>query len=166
MFGQIEARGDFLLRQAVDLAQRHDLTTAIRKRLDGIDQQLEILGTGDLFGNIGSIIQDTCRIDFRQTFRTFDAKMAQPVEGEIAGRDKEEGPGIGHGTGGVRTEEAGVGLLHDIVDVGQTRKAHTEPRFQTLFVRQHFVDKPAGLFGILRWHREGGGEDGRTALKI
>jgi len=62
--GDTELRGDLRMGEAVDPAEGQHVTTARRKGLDSLGEQLEFLIMADGFGHTGPIIKDGQEVDF------------------------------------------------------------------------------------------------------
>ncbi|MCX6933003.1 MAG: hypothetical protein NTZ29_10000 [Verrucomicrobia bacterium] len=84
------------------------------------------------------------------------APPAEEIDGGVAGGGEKKGPGVGHAPAGVGAEGTNIGLLHEIVVVGQSWEAFREISAQGRFMGLNLLGKPLGL--ISRGHGESRGE--------
>lgn len=90
--------------------------------------------------------------------------MTQNIEREVAGGGEKKSLGRAHrGAGGAGAQDAGEGLLHEIVDLDAAGKPAAQPRAQEWFVHDHVVVEPtvlgdgeasAGRKGVRNWMTE------------
>lgn len=145
--GDAETLGDLALREAVDFSQRDDLSAAIRERLNGLEQQPEILGARDRFTDLCILVYNTRDVELGGLISAFAHSPAEAVEREVAGGDKEEGSCAGDRAGGVRAKQPRVRLLHEIVEIGVAGKAPAKVGAKIGLVRLDLFHEPAGMFG-------------------
>jgi hypothetical protein len=91
--------------------------------------------------------------------------VADEDERVIARDAKEKGPGGSDWLGGPDPPDPEKGLLHDVIDVAQGRKAAPQVAAQSRFARLHLFGKPARLLSDTGRHGERG-EQRREARNL
>lgn len=153
VFRDAELRGDFAMGKPVDLAQRDHLAAAFGQGLDALGEQLKFLIMADGLGHTGPIFQDGQALDFYYGIDGDNLPVAEEIERGVAGRGEEKGFRGAQRAVLAGLQEAGIGFLDQIVDVGMLGKLPVQVGAQRAFVRLDLGGKPAGGLGILRRHR-------------
>ena len=115
--GDAETLGDFAVGKKFDFAQEKDGAATGRKFGDGGFEQGEFLARHDLFFNArsrrgGGVKVGGAGLDGR------DAAALEPVDGEAAGGDVEQGLGLlGRGLAD-RGKDAKIGVVRDVLRLG------------------------------------------------
>jgi hypothetical protein len=87
---------------------------------------------------------------------------AKEIEGGVARRGEKERLGMSDGARSARSQQPGIGVLDDVVLIGQGRETPVQVRAQRRFIRLHFLGEPSGVvdgWGVMRGgqaHRGGG----------
>ncbi len=156
VFGDAEQGGDFLLGKAFDFAEEEHFAAAGGQGVDGFGEESELLSTTDGFDDIGSIHQDGRAGVFRYGHEIGAGFARDKIAHGIARDGEKEGLGradFGRATG---ADQAGEGLLHEVVDILVGGQRLAQVGAQRSLVGLHFFGKPPRLIGAVeRFH--GGG---------
>lgn len=134
--------------QVFEFAQNKHGPAAFRQCLDRSLQQLDFLLATDDLRDRGRIIYDVQTVDFRYGKSLRDRPAPEKVTRRVARRREKQPPGRTHLPRRPYAQQAGVGFLHQIVDIPPSRDA-MQVTAQRRFMRLHFLGEPTGRIGIL-----------------
>jgi hypothetical protein len=117
IFRDAELLRDLAVREAVKFAEGQHAAAAFGESLDGLGEQLKFLIMTGGLGDTGPIIKDGQKIDFCYTVDGDNFAAAKIIEGGVARGREEVGLGGTERRLFAGLEEAGVGLLHEVVDI-------------------------------------------------
>lgn len=118
MHGEAELFGDFAMPAVFKFAEDEDFAATRRQLGDRRREQVGFLLTVGGLGGVGRIVEDARGDEFRYRNRVGGGAAAKKVVGGVAGGGEEESARVDDGAAFVNAEEAGVPLLHEVVDVG------------------------------------------------
>jgi len=122
----IELVGDFLVGETVEVAEHDDLAATVGQGTHRIGEDLEFVALVDGFRGARLRVEDDelrLVVDGLSGVRT---AAAEKIEGGVAGGGEEKGLGVADAAGVFGAEEAGVGLLHEVVVIAERREAGLE----------------------------------------
>lgn len=111
----------------MQLAQHEDFAATLRQRLNCLREKREFLILRDSIDCIWPIIQDAQLVHFCYTLDRDDFLVAEEIKSRIARRCIQIGLGMANLACGLRPDEAQIGFLYNIVEIGQRRKPHAQP---------------------------------------
>ena len=152
--GNVEALGDFLAGAAVEVAEQHDLATTFRKGAQRFGDGFAMLATFYRLDDGGGGVEEGQfdePIVVGEGFVRVDVAPAEEIDGGVAGGGEKKGFGMSEAIGVGEAEEPDVGLLHEVVMIGQGGETPRKIGAESGLVGLHVLGKPAGLFG--RGHR-------------
>lgn len=112
-----ETLRNLAVREAVEAAENEDFPAARWKRGDGFVEDGELLFMGGGFGGIGPILHHGQLLNIPYGLRRGGAVVAELVDGGIACRGKKIRPYLAELPGDLHSEQPGVGLLDEVVEV-------------------------------------------------
>ena len=121
--GDAEFLGDFAVGKIFKFAEDEDFAAAGRQFRDRRRQKVGLLLAAGGFGGVGRGVEDARFDHFRYRNRVGGGAAAEEIAGGVAGGGEEEAAGMLDGPALAGAEEAGVGFLHDVVDVGGADEA-------------------------------------------
>ena len=146
VLGDAELLGDLAMRKVFEFAEDENFTATRRQGGNRLCQQVGFLPAADGLDHTGRIIEDARTVDFRYRGCFGGGPAAEKIAGGIARRGKKQTAGGHDRTALAGSKQPGVGLLHEVVDVGRVGQ-HMQVAAQRHFVRLHFLGKPAGVVG-------------------
>ena len=162
----VEALGDFFAGAAVEVAEQHDFAATSRKGAQRLGEGFAALAALHRFDDGGRSVEEgefDEPLIVGEGFVGMDVAAAEEIDGGVARGREEKGFRVGEPAGVVDAQDAHIGLLHEVIVVGQAGEPSREERAQRRLVRLHAFGKPNGL--ISGWHGVSRGLDA-TAVWI
>ena len=116
--GDAEFFGDFTVGEVFKFAEDEDFTAARRQLRDRRREQVGLLLAAGGLGGVGRSVEDARGDKFRYRNRVRGGAAAEEVAGGVAGGGEEEAARMLDRAAFMSAKEAGVGFLHEVVDVG------------------------------------------------
>ena len=149
--GDAEFFGDFAVGEVFKFAEDEDFTAARRQFRDRGREQVGFLLAAGGLGGVGRGVEDARGDEIRYRNRIGGGAAAEKVAGGVAGGGEKEAARMLDGAAFVGAEEAGVGFLHEVVDVGRVDES-MEVGAEGRLVRRELSGEPLRLVGGRRIH--------------
>ena len=149
--GDAEFLGDFAVGKIFKFAEDEDFAAARRQLGDRRREQVGLLLAAGGFGGVRRRVEDARRDEFRYRNRVGGRAASEEIAGGVAGGGEEEAARVFDGTPFAGAEEAGVGLLHEVVDFGRVDQP-AEVGAESGLVRGELGGEPLSRIGLGRIH--------------
>ncbi len=143
---------DFPLRMKLELSKDHDFPAAFGERIYRGDQKLDTFRPRHLCRHDRFISYDVQTGQFPHNRNGRTLFTPEDIDGKALGRREKESPDGADWVLGSSLPDAQIRRLHNIVDVGDSRKLGPQIGSKRGFIRQNFVREPALVRGIWGAH--------------
>ena len=159
VFGDVKPGSGVFLRQAVEQPEREHLAAVLGQIAHRGRKHFEFLLLVDRIGGTRTILGNRESGEIVNLIESDYLAAAENIKGGVAGSGKKKRLRITEAPRLAGTDEAGVGLLHEVIDVGQRGKNAAKVAAERGLVGLDFLGEPAGLIG-----GAGGGGDSRGGV--
>ena len=148
LLGDAKTRRDFAVRQPVKTAQRKHFATPGRKRRNCLVQDRAFLVSTDNFGHIGLFLYHGRKLVIPYALETNNLPPSHEIDGGMTRGGKQIGPDAIEFSPGMCPQQPRDGLLHEVVDFGEIRKAPAQIRPQRRSVWFNLISKPPRVIDL------------------
>jgi hypothetical protein len=147
----IQLRSNLLLREPLDAAERKYLPAPLGQRGNAVSNTQELLVGMDYLLEAGLIVRGGQGAHVFDGIDGDDAAVAEPIHGQVSGSSDCEGLDVADAEAALygEAEEAGIGFLEEVFEVGGLGGESVEDSAQEFFCAQDFGD--VVVFGTGHW---------------
>ncbi len=131
-------------------AKYEDFPAAGGQRGDGLVENLDFLDMGGGLGRIGLLFYQGQVLDIPYAVCRRDQVVSGEVEGGVAGGDEKIGADLLKPPRDLGAQQSSVGLLDQVIHVGQSLETPAQISSQSRFVRLHLRAKPLRMISGLK----------------
>lgn len=145
LLGDAEARGDFLLGEALELSEHDNFAAPRRQRIDGFGEQPYFVAAARGFGGVRLVLYDGQGRQICYGDRGRDSIPAHKIECKVPRHLEQECAAGVDRPGGAGPPDPEKGLLNHIVDIANGRERAFQVCPERALVRSDLLREPAGL---------------------